>query len=62
MLMNIISQILKIANGGGVTGTMIMYKGLLSYAQSKGKKKSDRELHISPTLFWLLLAAFKNSI
>jgi predicted transcriptional regulator len=32
---DIISQILKIANGGGVTRTKIMYKGLLSYAQIK---------------------------
>jgi predicted transcriptional regulator len=32
---DIISQILKIANGGGVTRTKIMYRGLLSYAQIK---------------------------
>jgi predicted transcriptional regulator len=32
---DIISQILKIANGGGVTRTKIMYKGLLSYTQIK---------------------------
>ncbi|MDQ4013397.1 MAG: winged helix-turn-helix domain-containing protein [Thermoproteota archaeon] len=32
---DIISQILKIANGGDVTRTKIMYRGLLSYAQIK---------------------------
>ncbi len=32
---DIISQILKIANGGGITRTKIMYRGLLSYAQIK---------------------------
>ncbi len=31
----IMSQILEIANGGGVTKTKIMYKALLSYAQMK---------------------------
>jgi predicted transcriptional regulator len=32
---DIISQILEVANGGGVTKTKIMYKALLSYAQMK---------------------------
>lgn len=31
----IMRQILEIANGGGVTKTKIMYKALLSYAQMK---------------------------
>ncbi len=31
----IISQILEAANGGGATRTKIMYKALLSYAQMK---------------------------
>ena len=32
---DIISQILTIANGGGVTRTKIMYRGFLSFAQIK---------------------------
>jgi predicted transcriptional regulator len=32
---DIISQILEVANGGDVTKTNIMYKALLSYAQMK---------------------------
>ena len=32
---DIISQILEVANGGGVTKTNIMYKAFLSYAQMK---------------------------
>ena len=32
---DIISEILEAANGGGVTRTKIMYKALLSYAQMK---------------------------
>ncbi len=32
---DIISQILEVANGGGVTKTNIMYKVFLSYAQMK---------------------------
>ena len=32
---DIISQILEVANGGGVTKTTIMYKAFLSYAQMK---------------------------
>jgi predicted transcriptional regulator len=32
---DIISQILKVANGAGVTRTKIMYRGLLSFAQMK---------------------------
>ena len=31
----IMSQILEVANGGGITKTKIMYKALLSYAQMK---------------------------
>lgn len=34
-LSDIISQILEVANGGGVTKTNIMYKAFLSYAQMK---------------------------
>ena len=32
---DIISQILEVANGGGVTKANIMYKAFLSYAQMK---------------------------